>query len=405
MRKNLYSIFTILLLFMNITKSFGDIYDVQTGYSFQYPVCPGIKYAYTTREIWDPNSIVVWTVKNGEFNGHTTTTTRYGNTPIEVVWDDVLEEGKLSYYVIGNDLLKDNTTQKILSIKNIAIPSVKIDNFSIKNNTITIPRGKKGTVKITIPEIWYKQEWKDFSECKITTFEWTVPKTFGGSGNAVKRGSTYTFSYDESNGDGEKIKIRPASECNNNSYGKTYTITIKRTGSAFNGTIKDTDISGTKNYEYADLFLENVNILSGANINLNGYNSVKIAPEFHAETGSYVHIFNTPPGTKNTKAVTQETQIKNTELNANAQAALYQNRPNPVTSETIIPCIIPETAQNACLQIVNSFGQVIQKIPIPETGHTGIPLSRKGLTAGIYFYSLVIDNRAIDTKRMIITTY
>lgn len=408
MKRNFYCIPTLISLFIftNISQTKGDIYDITTGYSFGYPVCPGVQYAYASREI-PGNCTVIWTVQNGKFSDYTTTAVRYGQSPIEVTWDDVLAEGKLSFSIIDNeyDFIKDNTTQKILSIKNITIPSVSVDNFIITNNTITIPRGKKGTFKITVPEMWYKKEWKDFSECKISTFEWRIPKTLGGNGNPIKSGAVYTITYDESNGDGEKIQVRPASDCNNNSYGKTFTITIKRTGSAFNGNIRDIDIKDTKSYEYANLYLQNVNILSGANVNLNGYNSVRIVPGFHAETGSDVHIFNAPPKTKSTKAITQETAIKNIEAEIDTEAVLFQNKPNPVVGETIIPCIIPETAQNAYLQITNSFGKVIRKMPITEKGQVSVALNREELTAGIYMYSLIINNKIIDTKRMIITMY
>ncbi|GAB1450626.1 hypothetical protein MASR2M47_06820 [Draconibacterium sp.] len=85
------------------------------------------------------------------------------------------------------------------------------------------------------------------------------------------------------------------------------------------------------------------------------------------------------------------------------QAKLYQNNPNPFSTQTNIRFEIPETAQNAQLQVCNMTGTLLKTITISQRG-AGIELiNANEFVAGMYLYSLVCDGKIVDTKQMLLT--
>jgi len=85
------------------------------------------------------------------------------------------------------------------------------------------------------------------------------------------------------------------------------------------------------------------------------------------------------------------------------QAILYQNAPNPFSSNTEIACYIPEITGQAFLYIYNLQGIEQRAYPILQAGANTITVQASDLLAGMYLYTLVVDNKIIDTKRMILT--
>ena len=83
-------------------------------------------------------------------------------------------------------------------------------------------------------------------------------------------------------------------------------------------------------------------------------------------------------------------------------ARMEQNSPNPAKGSTAINCYIPSETVNAYIQIYNTMGGMVLKLPIGTKGQNEIHVDTYKLPNGIYIYSLVIDGRLIDTKRMII---
>jgi len=84
-------------------------------------------------------------------------------------------------------------------------------------------------------------------------------------------------------------------------------------------------------------------------------------------------------------------------------AILYQNAPNPFSSNTEISCYLPETAQHVVIYIYNLQGAELKSYSLTQTGYNSIILNGSELPAGMYLYTLVVDNEIIDTKRMILT--
>lgn len=82
---------------------------------------------------------------------------------------------------------------------------------------------------------------------------------------------------------------------------------------------------------------------------------------------------------------------------------LYQNSPNPFTQNTEIKYFIPEKTVSSLLYIFNAQGIIIEKFNIINHGNGSTIINGSMLKAGLYLYSLIIDGKEIDTKRMILT--
>tara|TARA_R110002072_G_scaffold14307_1_gene59669 strand:+ start:121821 stop:123719 length:1899 start_codon:yes stop_codon:yes gene_type:complete len=82
---------------------------------------------------------------------------------------------------------------------------------------------------------------------------------------------------------------------------------------------------------------------------------------------------------------------------------LYQNVPNPYDSVTTIRYFIPLGYENARIAITSSLGQKISDIKLTTFGTEGhIEVDKGRLQAAIYYYTLIVDGRSVDTKRMIV---
>ena len=84
-------------------------------------------------------------------------------------------------------------------------------------------------------------------------------------------------------------------------------------------------------------------------------------------------------------------------------AILYQNTPNPFSSDTEISCNIPNAFNTAFIYVYNLQGVELKSFPITQTGFSTVMLYASELPAGMYLYVLVVDNVIADSKRMILT--
>ena len=89
-------------------------------------------------------------------------------------------------------------------------------------------------------------------------------------------------------------------------------------------------------------------------------------------------------------------------LSLKQQASLSQNQPNPFYQHTLINYFIPENVENAFLQVTSFDGKILGKTPILEKGNGQVNIQTEGFSNGTYHYSLVIDGKVIDTKKMVL---
>ena len=89
-------------------------------------------------------------------------------------------------------------------------------------------------------------------------------------------------------------------------------------------------------------------------------------------------------------------------LDGTPGAALYQNAPNPFSDRTEIKFTLPQNIKSAFIYVFNMQGALVKQIPVHDRQQSVI-INGSELTAGMYIYSLIIDGKEIDTKRMILT--
>jgi trimeric autotransporter adhesin len=82
---------------------------------------------------------------------------------------------------------------------------------------------------------------------------------------------------------------------------------------------------------------------------------------------------------------------------------LYQNHPNPHNGHTIIEYYLPEGLQHARIEIHNVDGKLLRTLPLMQSGKGQIQLNVDQFSAGMYVYSLMINNKVVESKRMILT--
>lgn len=85
------------------------------------------------------------------------------------------------------------------------------------------------------------------------------------------------------------------------------------------------------------------------------------------------------------------------------EVQLFQNAPNPFSSDTEISMVLPETTGPVSVIVYALDGKEIKSIPVNTRGKAVVKISANELSAGMYIYTLIIGNRVIDTKRMILT--
>lgn len=95
--------------------------------------------------------------------------------------------------------------------------------------------------------------------------------------------------------------------------------------------------------------------------------------------------------------------IKNNQNSIYSRCKLFQNNPNPFNEKTIIRYELAEGFKNARIYLYNLQGEQIKSLNVTQSGQGSVEISNSELNAGIYFYSLIIDNVEIDTYKMILT--
>ena len=84
-----------------------------------------------------------------------------------------------------------------------------------------------------------------------------------------------------------------------------------------------------------------------------------------------------------------------------SNATLEQNVPNPLSNTTSIRYNIPLNAGNAIIAISNNNGKTLKQISL-HAGSGSITVDASTLSSGAYSYTLIINNKTIATRKMIV---
>lgn len=96
---------------------------------------------------------------------------------------------------------------------------------------------------------------------------------------------------------------------------------------------------------------------------------------------------------KNALSISSDVKIKN---------MLYQNVPNPFTSNTEIRYTLSDDVVKAGLYIYDMQGTQIKNVSDLTKGNGTVTINGGELKAGMYIYTLIADGKEVDTKRMIL---
>lgn len=89
------------------------------------------------------------------------------------------------------------------------------------------------------------------------------------------------------------------------------------------------------------------------------------------------------------------------ELSSNV---LYQNVPNPTNSSTSIDCYLDSHVSKAVIAVYDLNGLQLKEYPVYHHGKNTITIEANEFKPGIYMYSLLVEGKLIDTKRMVVTS-
>ena len=101
------------------------------------------------------------------------------------------------------------------------------------------------------------------------------------------------------------------------------------------------------------------------------------------------------------KTINNDVPSTDAEL-ASANAILWQNFPNPFGDGTVIRYFVPEKTASASILFYDEFGNEIKTMELPYKGvKAELNLSTSSLAAGLYSYSLMVNGRVADSKKML----
>lgn len=93
-------------------------------------------------------------------------------------------------------------------------------------------------------------------------------------------------------------------------------------------------------------------------------------------------------------------KVTELELASTRTLILDQNAPNPFEDLTEINYLIPDDVKHAKIIFFDNLGRVIKEVDVTGTGKGTLKVYTPNLTSGTYLYSLVVDGKVMDSKKM-----
>jgi hypothetical protein len=97
----------------------------------------------------------------------------------------------------------------------------------------------------------------------------------------------------------------------------------------------------------------------------------------------------------------KQTNSQSIDLSDKNTIVLDQNVPNPFAESTVINYNIPTNFTKAQIIFSTSEGKVIKTVDVTVKGPGRINVFANDLSSGMYTYTLVVDGKTIDTKKMV----
>lgn len=84
------------------------------------------------------------------------------------------------------------------------------------------------------------------------------------------------------------------------------------------------------------------------------------------------------------------------------EITLFQNSPNPTDGISKLRCFLASENMKGRILIRNTEGKLLQTFAVSGMGMHEMSVRLPEATSGVYFYSLLVNNKIIDTKKMIV---
>lgn len=88
--------------------------------------------------------------------------------------------------------------------------------------------------------------------------------------------------------------------------------------------------------------------------------------------------------------------------NMKSVGILYQNAPNPFKENTSIDYLVSTEAKQAKILVFNMNGTLLKTYELKAFGRSSLTIAGNEFNPGMFIYSLIVDGKEIDSKRMII---
>ncbi|MFY8022460.1 MAG: tail fiber domain-containing protein [Bacteroidia bacterium] len=105
---------------------------------------------------------------------------------------------------------------------------------------------------------------------------------------------------------------------------------------------------------------------------------------------------------ENLTLANQKQEVYGAKSNLIEGYVLFQNEPNPFSDKTEIRGNISKPYSRAYIAVMNLQGTLIKSFQIEKLGDFSVTFNSNELNSGLYYYSLIVDNNVIDTKKMFI---
>ena len=90
------------------------------------------------------------------------------------------------------------------------------------------------------------------------------------------------------------------------------------------------------------------------------------------------------------------------ELTLNDEPKLLQNQPNPFSSSTIIYYYLPVSTGNSYIKVFDANGKLINSYKLTNTGYAHLEVKAGDIAQGTFTYILEVNNKQVDSKKMIL---
>ncbi|PSL29766.1 T9SS type A sorting domain-containing protein [Chitinophaga ginsengisoli] len=89
--------------------------------------------------------------------------------------------------------------------------------------------------------------------------------------------------------------------------------------------------------------------------------------------------------------------------NASGESFVLGNAPNPFNGSTTIKYAYPRSASKAYLTVSDLSGKQVRRYDLKGNSSNSVTLTLDGVNAGTYIYSLEVDGRIVESKKMVYT--